>query len=281
MANDKHTTSSLQRIPFHEDELLAIVDERTGKEYVLPKPMADIFGLQWPAQFTKLTRSKLFAKGVIKSVIPSAGGPQEAVLLERRLVHAWLFSIDVNRVAEPYQKKLLRYQEECAKVLDEYFTQKSVHPVVKNPSNQLMIDAVIRIDALEQAQLAQREALIAHQAMMIESQAKSIEALQLAAHAESKADTAMAQQQWLTIREYVYLHQIKPREFPETDWPHFGRYLTGYCQEHAIPVRTQGVGDRHYGAEHAYHVEVMAKLLLPWLHRRASQTALRDVSLRT
>lgn len=113
--------ANIQRIPFHDDELLVVTDERTGKEYVLPKPMVEMLGLQWRAQLAKLTKNKVFSKGVLKSNIPTAGGVQEAVLLERRFVHVWLLSIDVNRVADGLQAKLLRYQEECADALDAYF----------------------------------------------------------------------------------------------------------------------------------------------------------------
>jgi hypothetical protein len=125
MSGDKSITS-LQQIPFHDDTLYAVVDERTGKEYVVPKPMVDIFGLLWHGQLVKLKKNKLFSKGIQTICLPSAGGMQETVVLERRLVHAWLLSIDVNRVAPEYQDKLLRYQEECADVLDAHFSKQAL-----------------------------------------------------------------------------------------------------------------------------------------------------------
>ena len=94
-----------------------------------------------------------------------------------------------------------------------------------------------------------------------------------AVQAEAKADIAMRQQQWLTIREYVYLHKLQ-RQFPERLWIEFGRYLTGYCLEQGIPVRTQGIADRRYGTEHAYHVEIMHNLLPSWLQRHQGQAYL-------
>jgi hypothetical protein len=97
-----------------------------------------------------------------------------------------------------------------------------------------------------------------------------------AAKAEAKADLAMALQPWLTLREYAYLHKLGA-QFPESQWGTFGRYLTGYCQEHNIPVRAQGVAGRQYPAENAYHVEVIAQLLPPWLKQQAAQPYLREV----
>jgi hypothetical protein len=135
--------ADIQRIPFHDDELYAVVDERTGKRYVLPKPMVELFGLRWQAQFAKLTKNQIFAKGITKIMIPTAGGEQEAILLEQRLVHAWLLSIDSKRVAEAYREKLLRYQEECADVLDAYFTKGiALNPRLPDAPERFSIERV-------------------------------------------------------------------------------------------------------------------------------------------
>lgn len=204
--------ADIQRIPFHEDELYAITDDRTGKEYVLPKPMADMFGLTWRAQLAKLTKNKLFAKGTMKMSTPTSGGEQEALVLERRLVHAWLLSIDIKRVALPLQAKLLRYQDECASVLDAYFsTGVAINPrtaEVTGPWDMLaqMVEAgrkhAEQIRALEAQQHAQMAATI-------ETQAKAIEALSASSRAEAKAEHALHGQDWKTLRQYVCARQLE------------------------------------------------------------------------
>jgi hypothetical protein len=88
-----------------------------------------------------------------------------------------------------------------------------------------------------------------------------------AARAEVKAEMALQQQQWITIREYVYLHKLQ-HQFPDKLWPEFGRYLVGYCQEKGIPVRNLGIIGKPYPSEHGYHVEVLEQLLGPWLKRQ-------------
>jgi prophage antirepressor-like protein len=95
-----------------------------------------------------------------------------------------------------------------------------------------------------------------------------------AVDAEAKADLALHSQQWLTIREYVHVHGLH-RQCPEHYWGDLGRYLTGYCLEQNIPVRAQGVGDRRYATEHAYHVEVLHRLLPQWMARQTGQSSLR------
>jgi hypothetical protein len=271
--------ANIQPIPFYDDTLYAIVDERTGKEYVLPKPMVDIFGLRWHGQLAKLSKNKLFSKGIQKICIPTSSGEQETILLERRLVHAWLLSIDVNRVRPESQEKLLRYQEECAQVLDNYFHEKTM-PVTRGDLLVQMAEAYRaqerRLLAVEGAQQAQQREIIAGQSATIEAQRQAIEALQQATQADAKSEMALANQQWLTIREYVYLNTLQ-RQMAASACKAYGTYLTGYCLENGIPVRDQGVADRQWGTEHAYHIEAIADTLPGWLARRESQTALRVV----
>lgn len=266
--------ADIQRIPFQDDELYAIVDERTGKEYVLPKPMVELFGLDWSGQLRKLNRSQLFNKGMEKMSIPSAGGEQSAVLLERRLVHAWLLSIDISRVSEERQGKLLRYQEECAKVLDEYFTHgAAMRHATKGDLLVQMAEAYRaqerRLMDVETTQRLQRQQLLEHQAALIAQ-------LQLSQAANAKIDLALASQQWLTIREYRHAYSLQ-RQLPDASCKAYGTYLTRYCLEQRIPVRDQGIADRQWGKEHAYHAETIAATLPGWLAREQGQVALAIV----
>lgn len=108
-------------------------------------------------------------------------------------------------------------------------------------------------------------------------------AQQEAEHARQEAQQAMlqatlatSQQAWLTIREYIYLHKLI-HQCPEAQWASFGRYLTGYCMEHGIPIRKQPIYGKPYESEQSYHVEVIAQQLAPWLKRQAAQPYLRAV----
>jgi prophage antirepressor-like protein len=107
-----------------------------------------------------------------------------------------------------------------------------------------------------------------------DTRVKAEAAQALATEAKANADLALQSQQWLTIREYVYVHGLH-RQCPEHYWGDLGRYLTGYCLDHNIPVRAQGVGDRRYTTEHAYHVEVMHRLVPQWMARQTGQSSLR------
>ena len=265
--------TDIQKIPFHEDELHAVVDERTGKQYVLPKRLCDIFKLSWPTQYAKLTKNQLFRKGISKITIPSGHGEQETLILEIGLVHAWLLSISPERVALEMREKLLRYQEECSKVLHDYFTKG----IAVNPRTTTSWDVICqlaeagrqqeqRINALEAAQMAQAQQLIEQQGTLILT-------LQRTADAHAQAALALKQQEWVTLRQYVFTNDLA-RQLPPGLQSTYGKWLAGYCLEHNIPVSRERVGDRPYEAENRYHVGTIEATLPGWLARREGQHAL-------
>ena len=252
------SSTAIQRIPFHDDELLALVDERTGKQYVIPKPMSDMFGLTWRNQLKKLRRNPMFAKGVISAMIPSAGGLQETVLLERRLVHAWLFSIETHRVAEEYRGKLLQYQEECADVLDRHFTEKAD----SNPRTQgdMLVEMAMayreqeqRIKYLEAARVEQLEVLVA-------TQAQALEALAKAQQAQDTSALALSEMHCMTIEAYVYknglIHQYPPP--PAPDWKIMAKWLGDYCAYYTLQIRKVPVVGKRWPEENGYPLAAFA-----------------------
>lgn len=135
-----------------------------------------------------------------------------------------------------------------AKEKELHASQYREIPQVRDPAIQMLIDLAVRLD----------------------------EARTLAAEANTKATLALASQQWLTIREYTFLHSLE-RQLPESAKKAYGTYLTGYCLQHGIPVREMAIADRPYRSEHAYHVETIAKTLPAWLIRRESQPPLAIV----
>mgnify|MGYP001583861382 CR=1 FL=1 len=132
----------------------------------------------------------------------------------------------------------------------------SALPDFHNPSTKALVETLVRVDALEYeiAQLRENNE-----------------------RTDAKTDLALANQQWLTIREYVFLNDLT-HQMPTSCHADYGRWLTGYCQEHGIPVRKQGVADRSWEQEHAYHVETIARTLPGWLTRRQGQRELRVIA---
>src|SRR3989442_11943762 len=102
----------------------------------------------------------LYKEGVVMNTLPTEGGPQQGMLLETRLVHAWLLSINGRRLRPALRDKLLRYQRECASVLDAYFTHGvAVNPRLADPAPPLgpPVGYVPELDALRDLVAAHRQ----------------------------------------------------------------------------------------------------------------------------
>ena len=261
--------TDIQKIPFHEDELYAIVDEQTGVEYVLPKRFCEIFRLSWAGQHAKLTKSPLFSKRIKKILIQLPGDTQsrEVLLLERGMVDAWLMSISVERVALDLKSKLLQYQNECAKVLHDYFTKG----VVLNPRSAT--EQFPELRAIVELVEATAQARLIAEAAKLEAQEAKIEAAQ----ANAKADMAMETQTFFTVAEYVTFNKLQP-QVPPSAYKACSDYLRLYCLDHNIPFRKVQVGGKSWTDEYAYHVSLFVELLPEWVTRRFAQAPLTLVT---
>jgi len=106
-------------VDFHGQSLVAALID--GKPYVAMKPICENIGLQWEAQQKRITRNPVLSKGMSMMDIPSNGGIQQTLCLPLDLLNGWLFGVDVNRVKAEIKPKLIRYQEECYRVLFQHF----------------------------------------------------------------------------------------------------------------------------------------------------------------
>jgi len=220
------------------------------------KDVCDALGIKQPTRFLRGLDDD--EKGV--TTIHTPGGPQELLtvtepgvydlVLRSRKPEAKAFKRWVKHDVLPALRKTGRYDMQ-PKAIDLY------------PELQMLVQMAEGLaEAKHAAALAQQHAVEAKQA----AADARIEAIQ----AQAKADVALAQQQWMTIREYVYLYQLH-RQFPPSQWAAFGSYLTGYCFQQGIPVRKQMIADRGHGTENAYHAETLHVRLHEWLLSQGRQ----------
>jgi phage anti-repressor protein len=113
-----------------------------------------------------------------------------------------------------------------------------------------------KILALETEQAGQKDLLIA-------TQQQAIAALEM-------GNLALRGQQWLTIRQYVFLYKtdLHAGIFPSTVQKAYARYLRQYCFEHAIPTYTALTVDVAWPDEKTYPMQTIAETLGPWLQRQ-------------
>lgn len=268
---EKHAMLPVQRVAFHEDELDTVVDEQTGKKYVLPKRFCEIFKVSWQGQLAKLTRNKLFNQGIKKICIPSAGGEQETVILELKFLSVWLLSISPERVAPELQDKLLRYQEECADALHAYFTKGIA--VNTRTQGDLLVEMAIanrdkerRIAALETERAAIQAEQLRQQEVLIAQQAQLIETLRAVQHVNTKADIAIEATGYMTIEEFILTNGLW-HQCPPSEWREMATWLLQFCQQHGLPIHKTPVFGKAWLHENSYPVSVIKLWLDKYQHR--------------
>lgn len=104
-------------VPGTDRQIMATVID--GKPMVSLRHACDAIGIAFDAQRVKLNGKSWAAVTMI--VIPSAGGPQQTAVVDRRTFTMWLATIDANRVSEEARPIIEAFQAEAADALDAYF----------------------------------------------------------------------------------------------------------------------------------------------------------------
>lgn len=133
-----------------------------------------------------------------------------------------------------------------------------------------------RLFEIEATQQEQQRQFIEHQTVLLASQARIIEAMQLSQSAHEKSNLVIDNQQWLTLSEYVFLHALQS-QMPKRFQNDYGKWLTAYCQERNIPVRHIGVANQRWTHENSYYTGAIDETLPGWLMRRQGQPDLQVV----
>lgn len=109
----------LQLVNFYGDKIYLV--EFEGEPYVPLKPIIENLGLVWAGQVQKILNDT--SRWQVKTIKVKAqdGKPREMLCLPLRKLPAWLMSISPSKVKPKIREKLLRYQEECDKVLWDYW----------------------------------------------------------------------------------------------------------------------------------------------------------------
>lgn len=115
------TMGKIITVNFRGDDLYGF--ENDDGIFVALKPIVESMGMDWSAQFRRVTRDPILAEGIAMMATPfSRGGDQEAVCLKMDLVNGWLFTIDSARIKDQAVKdRVLLYQRECYGVLFKHF----------------------------------------------------------------------------------------------------------------------------------------------------------------
>ena len=108
-----------REVAFHGNILLTV--EVEGVEYVALKPIVEGMGLDWKSQFQKIKEIENY--GGITTVLQTHDRQREMLCIPLVKLQGWLFSVNPSKVHPDLKAKVILYQEECFKVLHDYWTR--------------------------------------------------------------------------------------------------------------------------------------------------------------
>lgn len=112
-------------VEFYGDEIKGVRVTRTpserGEFYVPLRPLCDYLGISYTGQRERIERDAVLSSKLQSVIIDTAGGPQEMQCLALDYLNGWLFGINANRINRKNRERVIRYQEECYRVLRDAF----------------------------------------------------------------------------------------------------------------------------------------------------------------
>jgi hypothetical protein len=131
MSDEKALVPVEQKVvEFYEDQVTAVRADN-GMVYVPVRPICDLLGVNFDGQRRRINRDPVLAEEVMSVVVtttdidPGSRRPHTSEMLALPLdyLSGFLFGINAGRVNESIRGRLIRYQRECYKVLDEAFKE--------------------------------------------------------------------------------------------------------------------------------------------------------------
>jgi hypothetical protein len=150
--NDELSPTEQREVDFYGDEIPAVVVEG-GQIFVPLRPICDFLGVDWSAQTRRIRRDTVLSESTSTVAVTATDGKEREMLcLQLDYLNGWLFGINANRVKVEVKEKLILYQRDCYRVLNEHF-QESREPATKGMASL----AHVRDMALAIANLAQEQ----------------------------------------------------------------------------------------------------------------------------
>lgn len=117
--------NEIKTVKFYGSDI--VTAERNGVYYAAMKPICEAIGVQWQAQYNRIMRHPVLKSTVsMMDTVAVDGKSREMLMLPIEYLNGWLFGIDVNRVNPEIKDKLIAYQRECFRVLDQYWRTRSL-----------------------------------------------------------------------------------------------------------------------------------------------------------
>jgi hypothetical protein len=115
-----------KEVEFYGDVIIAV---RTGdgSVHVPVRPVCDLLGVNWAAQYRRINRDAVLAEEMSSVEITAQEGERMVArkmqCLPLDYISGFLFGINADRVKPALKERVVRYQRECYKVLAEAFQE--------------------------------------------------------------------------------------------------------------------------------------------------------------
>lgn len=169
----------------------------------------------------------------------------------------------VERTAKGKEARL--YFLACEKAAQE----SHAIPQVKNPAHQILIDTVVRLDAVEQRAIAAEQ-------RAIEADKRAIEAEASANRANTKSDLALEDAHRMTLEQFILKNGLV-RQFPQTQYRTYVKWLKDFCAAYGLKIMPEPVYGKSWDHELAYPLAALGA----WLNyetKRPKQEYLKPVA---
>jgi hypothetical protein len=114
-----------RQVDFYGDTILAILIRRDSEILVVVpvRPICQVLGINWPAQWQRIRRDDVLTTCVVKITTQVPGDTQrrEHICLPLDYLHGWLFGITTSQVNEKYRERISLYRRECFQALSAVF----------------------------------------------------------------------------------------------------------------------------------------------------------------
>jgi len=100
------STNNVVRIPFHGDEIIAIMVD--GTPYISMRRACHHLGLSWPNQYRKLLEEKDKFKSCDIATLAPDGKTRTVMAMPAESFHGWLFTVNAGRLAAAWCPRIRR-----------------------------------------------------------------------------------------------------------------------------------------------------------------------------
>ncbi len=115
-----------KEVEFYGDAIIA-VRTSDGSVHVPVRPVCDLLGVNWTAQYRRINRDAVLSEGMSSVEITAQEGKRMVArkmqCLPLDYISGFLFGINADRVKPELKERVIRYQRECYKVLAEAFQE--------------------------------------------------------------------------------------------------------------------------------------------------------------